>query len=409
MGRPGRPLRRPAGRAGADIVLRPGRDKPVRQRHPWIFSGAIAHVGDDLRDGQVGTVRSAEGDVLGQGYVNRRSQIVVRMLVFGAGQRVDAGFWHERIARAVRLRPAPPSPARLVHAESDGLPGLIVDRYGDTLVLQSSTLGIDTHKADIVTALQAVTEARTVWERSDVDGRDKEGIEPVAGRIAGAEPPELLTVQERTHEGGEIAVLVDVRRGHKTGAYLDQSDNRRYVGSRSAGAEILNLFSYTGTFALHAARGGARHVTNVDSSGDALALSERMAAENGFGASIAHERADCFEILRRYRDEGRTFDGVVVDPPKFVSSAAQIDRGARAYKDLFRIAMQITRSGGWVACFSCSGLVSADLFQKIVWSASLEAARQARIERRLGQASDHPVLLSFPEGEYLKGLFCRLD
>lgn len=407
MGRSGSGKRPPRGHAGADIVLRPGRDKPVRQRHPWIFSGAIEHIGENLLDGQVGLVRSADGEILGQGYVNRRSQIVVRLLTFGADTRVDESFFQARLDRAIRARPAAPA-ARLVHAESDGLPGLVVDRYGEWVVLQSSALGIDRHKNEIVLGLKRTAAPRGIFERSDVEGRDKEGLPPVSGLLAGEEPPDLLRVEERTHDGRSVAFLVDVRRGHKTGAYLDQSDNRRFVAAHAAGGEILNLFSYTGAFALHFAAAGARRVENVDSSAEALGLSERAAAENGFATIIQHERADVFEVLRRYRDEGRTFDGIVVDPPKFVHSAGQVDRGARAYKDLFRVAMQITRPFGWVAAFSCSGLVSLDLFQKIVWSASLEARRDAQIIQRLGQAPDHPVLLSFPEGEYLKGLLCRI-
>lgn len=393
--------------AGASVILRPGRDKPVRQHHPWIFSGAIASLGDALPDGEVGVVQSADGEVLGRGYVNRRSQIVVRMLTFDAETTVDGSFFEGRVARAVRSRPAAGA-ARLVHAESDGVPGLIVDRYGEWAVVQSSTLGIDRHKDDIVRALQRAAPLRGIYERSDVDGREKDGLAPVSGVLAGEDPPDLVRVEERTHDGRSVTLLVDVRRGHKTGAYLDQSDNRRFVAEHASGAEVLNLFSYTGAFALHAAAAGARRVVNVDSSGDALALSERTAAENDLAGAIVHERADVFEILRRFRDEGRTFDGIVVDPPKFVHSAAEVNRGARAYKDLVRLAMQLTRPSGWVAAFSCSGLVSTDLFQKIVWSASLEARRDAQIIRRLGQPADHPVLLSFPEGEYLKGLLCRI-
>lgn len=407
MRRSGNGSRPRRGHAGSDIVLKVGRDKPIRQHHPWIFSGAIEHIGEDLADGQIGAARTADGELLGYGYVNRRSQIVVRMLTFGADEKVDASFFQRRLDNAIRARPATGA-ARLVHAESDGLPGLIVDRYGEWVVLQSSALGIDRHRDEIVLALNNAAAARGIFERSDVEGRDKEGLPPRSGLLAGEEPPDLLRVEERTHDGNSVALLVDVRRGHKTGAYLDQSHNRRFVATHAAGGEILNVFSYTGAFALHFAASGARHVVNVDSSAESLDLSERAAADNGFADKIEHERADVFEILRRYREEGRTFDGIVVDPPKFVHSAAQVDRGARAYKDLFRVAMQITRPGGWVAAFSCSGLVSLDLFQKIVWSASLEARRDAQIIQRLGQAPDHPVLLSFPEGEYLKGLLCRI-
>jgi len=275
-------------------------------------------------------------------------------------------------------------------------------------VLQSSTLGADRHQAAIVRALEAAVHPAGIWERSDVDGRDKEGLPPRTGLLAGEAPPELLELEEATHGGGSVMLLVDVRRGHKTGTYLDQAENRRLVAARARGADVLNLFSYTGGFGLHAARAGARRVTNVDSSADALALSARAAERNGVAAAVEHLRADVFEALRRFRDEGKTFDLVIVDPPKLVHGASEVDRGARAYKDLSRLAFTLTRPGGFVATFSCSGLVSADLFQKIVWSASLEAKRDAAIVARLGQPSDHPIALCFPEGEYLKGLLCRV-
>jgi 23S rRNA (cytosine1962-C5)-methyltransferase len=205
-----------------------------------------------------------------------------------------------------------------------------------------------------------------------------------------------------------VTLLVDVRHGHKTGTYLDQRDNRRLVAEHARGGDVLNLFSYTGGFGVHAAAAGARHVLNVDSSADALALSERIAEKNGFSGRTEHVRADAFEALRRFRDEGRAFDLVVLDPPKFAHNAGQVDRASRAYKDLARVAMQLTKPGGAVATFSCSGAISADLFQKITFSASLEAARSAQIVARLCQPADHPVLLTFPEGEYLKGLIVRV-
>jgi 23S rRNA (cytosine1962-C5)-methyltransferase len=388
-------------------VLKPGREKPMRQRHPWIFSGAIQSIGADVENGGVADVTSASGEFVARGMVSLRSQITVRILTFERDEAVDGAFWEKRIARAFRARPARGA-ARMVNAESDGLPGLVVDRYGDFLVLQASAAGIDRHKGDIVGALERVGAPRGIYERSDVDGRDKEGLSPETGLLAGEEPPEFVEIDEPSHSGSTVTLLVDVRHGHKTGAYLDQAENRRIVTHDARGGDVLNVFSYAGGFSLHAARAGARRIVNIDSSARALSLSEETARRNDLAGCIEHVKADAFEELRRLREAGQTFDLVVVDPPKLSRSAAQVERAARAYKDLSRIAMHVTRSGGLLATFSCSGAISTDLFQKIVWSASLEAGRDAQIVTRLTQASDHPVLLTFPEGEYLKGLLCRI-
>jgi len=336
-----------------------------------------------------------------------RSQITVRVLSFASDEKVDAAFWERRLARAFGARPGT-SAARCVNAESDGLPGLVVDRYAGFLVIQASTAGIERHKAEIVSALERVASPRGIYERSDVDGRDKEGLAPSTGLLAGEEPPEFLEIREPSHDGSAVTLLVDVRNGHKTGTYLDQAENRRIVTASAKDRDVLNVFSYAGAFALHAARAGARRIVNVDSSSRALELSERTAALNGFGGLFEHVRSDAFEELRRLREAGESFDLVIIDPPKLSRSAGQVERAARAYKDLSRVAMHVTRPGGFLATFSCSGAVSSDLFQKIVWSASLESGRDAQMVARLGQASDHPVLLTFPEGEYLKGLFCRI-
>jgi len=372
-----------------------------------VFSGAIDSVGSELEPGDIADVVASDGRFLARGMVNTRSQIVLRLLTWDEAELVDAAFWENRLRRAASLRP-PSDAARMVHAESDGLPGLVADRYHDHWVLQVSAAGIERHKTDIVRAIARSFSPRGIYERSDVDGRDKEGLPKRAGLIEGEEPPELFTVQERTHDARSVALLVDVRNGHKTGTYLDQAESRRAVAARANGADVLNLFSYTGGFALHAAHAGAKSVINVDSSAEALALSERAAAENQLSSRISHERANVFDLIRTYRDEGRTFDIVVCDPPKFASGAAQVDKAARAYKDLSRLAFGLVRPGGYLATFSCSGLVTADLFQKIVWSASAEARRDAQIVGRFAQSPDHPVLLAFPEGEYLKGLLVRV-
>ena len=391
------------------VVLRHGREKPVRLRHPWIFSGAIQRIDGDVPDGDIADVVSTQGEFLARGYVNRRSQIAIRLLTWDENEPIDTAFWHSRLERAIRARPEAGSACRLVNAESDGLPGLVVDRYGAWIVVQALTLGIERVKQELVDLLAALTQALGIYERSDVDVREKEGLPQAKGCLHGEEPPDEIEIAERSVAGQPLRFLVDVKRGHKTGFYLDQGDNRRKVAAYCKDAEVLNLFSYSGGFACHALASGARRAVNVDSSAEALALARRNVELNGFAARDEDfVESDVFGILRRFRAEGRTFDVVIADPPKFVHTAGQIEKASRAYKDLNLVSMQILRPGGILATFSCSGLVSPDLFQKIVFGASLDAGRDAQIVEKLSQASDHPILLSFPEAEYLKGLVCRV-
>jgi 23S rRNA (cytosine1962-C5)-methyltransferase len=388
------------------VVLRAGRERSVARRHPWIFSGAIAHVGGALDDGSVVEVHSADGQRLGHGLLNRRSQITVRMLTWGDIERPDPGAWiQERLARALAARPSEGA-RRLVHAESDDLPGLVVDRYADFLVVQISTLGLDRQRETLVAALQELAAPKGIYERSEGEARKKEGLAPTTGVLAGEPPPDVVEIAESTSHG-PVRLLVDVRRGHKTGAYLDQRINRRRVAAYAQGGSVLNVFSYTGGFGLHAARAGASRVVNVDASADALALSERSAEINGWRDRMEHLRGDAFTVLRDLREAGSLFDLVILDPPKFVDASAHLKSGTKGYNDINRVAMHLVRPGGHLATFSCSGLVSANLFQKIVFSASISSGQDAALVERLGQPDDHPVRLSFPEGEYLKGMVVR--
>jgi 23S rRNA (cytosine1962-C5)-methyltransferase len=300
---------------------------------------------------------------------------------------------------------------RLVNAEADGLPGLIVDRYNDFLVIQCQTLGIDRRREALTELLVEALSPAGILERSDVDARGKEGLPPVIETRYGEIPPPELTIRENG-----FSFLVDVHHGHKTGFYLDQRDNRAAIGPQQgllprllAGRDVLNVFAYTGAFGVYAASAGARQITHVDSSVPALETAERNVQLNGFERhDDEYIAGDAFEVLRYFREEGRQFDAVVLDPPKFAHSQGQIDRAARGYKDLNWLALRLLRPNGVLATFSCSGLVSADLFQKIVFGAAVDAGRDVQIMRRLGQAADHPVLLSFPESAYLKGLLCRV-
>ena len=392
------------------VRLKPGREKPVRLHHPWIFSGAIQQVDDKAADGDVIDVVSAAGDWVARGYLNRRSQIRVRLLSWDAGTQIDREFWKRRLERAILARSAlaadPATTAyRLVHAESDQLPGLIVDRYGDWLVTQWLTLGIERHRATILQLLAELVRPRGIYERSDASVRRQEGLELRSGLLAGEMPPSPLDIQEH---GALFAV--DIMAGQKTGFYLDQRRNRHRLASHCAGLEVLNAFAYTGAFAVYALRAGARHVTNVDSSFQALELAEHNLALNGFDADVQSEQiaGDVFDFLRDSRDTDRRFDLVILDPPKFAQAKRHVQAATRGYKDINLLAMQLLRPGGILATFSCSGLVSSDLFQKVVFGASLDAGREVQIMEQLGQPSDHPVLLSFPEGAYLKGLLCRV-
>jgi len=397
----------------SQVILKPGRDKPVRQHHPWIFSGAVARVKGDAANGDVMDVVSSDGTWLARGTINRKSQIVVRLLTWKEDEAIDEAFWHSRLERAIAgretLREASSGDTtayRLVSAESDGLPGLIVDRYGDWLVTQFLTLGVERWKKEIVGQLGKLS-SRGVYDRSDVEVRAKEGLPQTTGVLAGDEPPDLVEIRENG-----LRFLVDVKRGHKTGFYLDQRDNRRKVAPYLHGREVLNCFAYTGAFAVYAMAAGAKSVTNVDTSADALELARKNTEINPKGlpdpSGLEFIVGDVFAELRRFRAEGRTFDAVILDPPKFAQNDQQLKRAARGYQDINRVAMNILRPEGVLVTFSCSGLVSPDLFQKIIFSASLEAERDVQIVEKLSQASCHPILVTLPESEYLKGFVCRV-
>ncbi len=400
----------------AVLRLKKGRQKPIVNKHPWIFSGAIDRMEGQPEPGDVVDVVGADGRFLARAYYNPQSQIQGRILTWDADETIDDAFWRRKIERAIAGRAAmalePATTAyRLINAEADGLPGLIVDKYGDFLVMQCLTLGIDRRKTMLAESLAELLSPVGIVERSDASVRRKEGLSLTKGVIGGDAPPSDLIVLENGHKFG-----VDLLGGHKTGLYLDQRENRTAVCQPHfvADKDILNVFAYTGGFAPYAAANGAKSIINVDSSIEALEQAERNMALNGW-EQTAVERpldefiaADAFELLRYYRDEGRQFDMIILDPPKFSHSRQDVQRAARGYKDLNWLALRLLRPGGLLATFSCSGRVSADLFQKIVFGAAVDAGRDVQIIQQLSQASDHPVLLTFPESAYLKGLLCRV-
>ncbi len=389
------------------IVLKAGREKSVLRRHPWIFSGAVASMTGQPESGETVEIRAADGTPLAVGAYSPQSQIVVRVWDFDAATPITRDFLRARLARALSMRKtlsASGTAGRLVNAESDGLPGLVVDRYGDFLVCQFLSAGAERWKSEVVGLFGELAPCQGIYERSDVDVREKEGLQPVTGVLAGSAPGDLLEIEE-----GGCHFWVDIKRGHKTGFYLDQRENRAIVGELTQGREVLNCFAYTGSFGVYALRGGASRVTNVEASAPSLELARRNLELNGLDPALAENvEGDVFQVLRRYRDARREFDLIVLDPPKFAESHSQIERATRGYKDINLLAFKLLRPGGLLATFSCSGLVTPDLFQKIVAGAALDAGRDAQILRRLSQSPDHPVALNFPEGEYLKGLICRV-
>jgi 23S rRNA (cytosine1962-C5)-methyltransferase len=395
----------------ATLTLHPGKEKSVLRRHPWLFSGAVAQLDGRARPGDTVDVVSHEGRPLGRAAWSPASQIRARMWSFAAGETIDHAFFKRRVAESVARRDALPELAgqqglRLIHAESDGLPGVIADRYGDTVVVQLTTAGADKWRAAIADSLQKATGCARIYERSDVEVRSLEGLESVTGWLHGAAPEGDIVIAENG-----VRMAVDIVGGHKTGFYLDQRENRRRVAQLARDRRVLNCFCYTSGFSLQALAGGAREVVSMDSSGPALATAQRNLALNPQlePARAIWREADVFAELRSQRAAGERYELVILDPPKFANTAAHADRAARAYKDINLHAMQLRAPGGFLMTYSCSGGVGADLFQKIIAGAALDAGRTARVVQHLHGAADHPVDLAFPEGEYLKGLLLQVD
>ena len=394
------------------IILKAGREKSLQRRHPWIFSGAVECIDGALVSGDTLPVRDAAGNFLAWAAYNASSQITARVWSWDENETIDAEFFVTRIFNALAMRrtlgllPATVrggEGARLVHAESDGLPGLIVDQYGDVLVMQLGSAGAEHWRNTIADILQELCAPACIYERSDSDGRELEGLPSRSGVLRGALPDNV----EVTEHGLRFAV--DVAAGQKTGFYLDQRDNRSLTGTLAQDKDVLNCFCYTGGFSLYALRGGAKSVLSLDSSQEALQLAQRNVELNGLDSSRADwQCADVFEALRKLRDQNRKFDLIVLDPPKFAPTAAFAEKAARAYKDITLLGFKLLRPGGLLFTYSCSGGISDDLFQKIIAGAALDAGVDAQIVKKLHAAPDHPVLLSFPEGAYLKGLVLRI-
>lgn len=397
----------------ASIILKAGKERPLFRHHPWVYSNAIDRFEGKLYPGCTVHVLSHEGQFVAKGLYSPVSQIRVRVLTWDEAEPIDHAFFKRRITKAIAHRQQwvkNTNAIRLIFGESDGLPGLVVDQYADTLVCQFLFVGMEHWKEAIVDALVKQTSCAKIVERSDAAVRTREGLEPHIGPLYGDLPTEPVQINECG-----VLYTVDVLKGHKTGFYIDQRDSRELLGQLSQDKEVLNVFCYTGGFSLAALRGGAKHVTSVDSSGEALAMAERQMKVNGFDESRATWiDSDAFDVLTRLRKEERQFDIVVLDPPKFAPSSHHLDKALRAYKEINRAGMQLLKPGGLLFTFSCSGAVDSALFERTIAMAGAEAMTHGsdkgldfRMMKRLSSGADHPLLTSFPEGDYLKGLLLQ--
>lgn len=391
----------------ARLFLAKGREKSLLRRHPWVFSGAVTRVEGKANSGDTIDIVDSQGKWLARGAYSPSSQIRARVWTFRQDEDIDIEFFVRRLQQAQSWRNWIAKRDgldgyRLIAGESDGLPGITIDRFQNFLVLQLLSAGAEYQRAPLLAALQKCYPECAIWDRSDVAVRKKEGLELTQGHVIGAEPPALLPIQEHG-----MSLLVDIKQGHKTGFYLDQRDSRLAARKYAEGRKVLNCFSYTGAFAVSALMGGCEKVTNVDTSQDALDIARQNVELNNLDLSKAEfVREDVFQLLRKYRTEGVQFDMIVMDPPKFVENKSQLASACRGYKDINMLALQLLRPGGILLSFSCSGLLPTELFQKILADAALDANREIQFVEQFRQAADHPVIGSYPEGLYLKGFAC---
>lgn len=391
------------------LILAKGREKSLLRRHPWVFSGAIARMEGKAQSGETIDVCDSQGKWLARAAWSPQSQIRARVWSWEQDESIDIDFFVRRLQAAQQLRDWLAhrdnlDSYRLIAGESDGLPGITIDRFGNFLVLQLLSAGAEYQRAALITALQTCYPGCAIYDRSDVSVRKKEGLELAQGVVLGETPPELLPITEHG-----MKLLVDIQTGHKTGYYLDQRDSRLATRRYAEDRRVLNCFSYTGGFAVSALMGNCREVISVDTSQAALDVAKQNVELNGLDLSKAQFlRDDVFKLLRRYRDEGEKFDLIVMDPPKFVENKNQLMGACRGYKDINMLAMQLLNPGGMLMTFSCSGLMPTELFQKLIADAAVDAKRDVQIIEQFRQAADHPVISSYPEGLYLKGFACRV-
>ncbi|HAT2610385.1 TPA: 23S rRNA (cytosine(1962)-C(5))-methyltransferase RlmI [Kluyvera intermedia] len=391
------------------LVLAKGREKSLLRRHPWVFSGAVSRMEGKARLGETIDIVDAQGKWLARGAFSPESQIRARVWTFDKNEVIDIAFFTRRLQQAQQWRDWLAQrdgldSYRLIAGESDGLPGVTIDRFGNFLVLQLLSAGAEYQRAAIISALQTLYPQCSIYDRSDVAVRKKEGLELAQGPVVGELPPELLPIEENG-----MKLYVDIKAGHKTGYYLDQRDSRLATRRYVADKRVLNCFSYTGGFAVSALMGNCRQVVSVDTSQEALDVARKNVELNQLDLSKADFiRDDVFKLLRKFRDQGEKFDVIVMDPPKFVENKSQLQGACRGYKDINMLAIQLLNPGGVLLTFSCSGLMTTDLFQKIIADAAIDAGRDVQFIEQFRQAADHPVIAPYPEGLYLKGFACRV-
>ncbi len=390
------------------MILKKGREKPLKHKHPWVFSGAVERLEGDPDPGETVEIRSFGGEFLALGAFSPESQIQARVWSWRQDYVISTDHFRSKIKQAIQYRehikydyPM----KRLIHAESDGVPGLVVDQYGDILVLQLLSTGPELWRNDLVQILVDETGAKSIYERSDAQVRKLEGLEPRTGLLYGEEPEELVHIEQ-----GGLEYWIDIRKGHKTGYYLDQRSNREIVGRLCSGLDVLDCFCYSGGFSMQALKNGAESVTLVDESEEALKLAEKHVYSNRLpGERMTTQKGDVFDVLRKFRDQAKSFDVIILDPPKFAPTASHSARAARGYKDINLLAFKLLKPGGLLATFSCSGGISREFFLRILSGAAIDAEVNARIQLHMGQSADHLINLSFPEGTYLKGYGIRVD
>ncbi|WP_345950144.1 class I SAM-dependent rRNA methyltransferase [Mucilaginibacter sp. PAMB04274] len=392
-----------------EVILKKGKEKAVLQRHPWVFSGAIERVKGEPANGDVVKLIDAQGRFMAYGFYNDQSRVALRLLEWDESTPIDENWFRRKVAIAVEsrnyvLQSGKTDTCRLIFSEADYLPGLIVDKYSDYLSLQILTSGIQNNLSVIIDELQHLLQPKGIYDKSDATSRAHEGLATTNEVLAGSPPPELVEVKEN-----DITYVINIAEGQKSGFYCDQRDNRHILASHAAGKKVLDCFSYTGGFTLNSLKQGAAFVTSVDSSALAIETLRKNIELNGLDAARhAAVQSDVNKQLRRFKEDGEMFDVIVLDPPKYAPSRSALDRASRAYKDLNRIAMLLLNKGGLLATFSCSGAMDIDTFKQVLAWAALDAGKQVQFINQFCQPEDHPVRASFPEGEYLKGLLCRV-
>ena len=393
----------------AEARLKKGKEKAVKQLHPWVFSGAIESLKGKPSNGEIISVTDANGDFLSKGFFNNHSRVAVRLLDWEQESSLDEEWWRLRVAKAVNARRSlldstNTNVCRIVFSEADYLPGLIVDKYADYLSVQIHSSGIELVKDIILDELQKQLNPKGIFDRSDASARAHDGLDPSHGLLAGELPPDYVEVLENG-----IKYLINISEGQKSGFFCDQRNNRKIVAEHSAGKRVLDCFSYSGGFSLNCFKAGASEVISVDSSALAIETLNKNIALNGF-ETLNHRsiQSDVNKQLRTFKDSGEKFDIVVLDPPKYAPTRSSLDKASRAYKDLNRVGMSLLNSGGLLATFSCSGAVDSNHFKQILAWAALDAGKEIQFINQFCQPEDHPVRASFPEGEYLKGLLCRI-